>query len=122
MVRLAAGEVLYTQGEAADAAFLVDSGSVQMSYRTADGRQLPSKRHRAGDIFGASGMVGGDSMRRDSARTYFSRRAPFMSRAAHRLSQTALRRPLRARAASLAPSSIGAVRSDAPLSRRWQRL
>ena len=64
---LHAGEVLFRQGEAADAFFLVDSGAVQMSYLTADGRQLPSKTHRAGDIFGASGLLAGSRLRRDTA-------------------------------------------------------
>ena len=54
-------------GEPAEAFFLVDSGAVQMSYRTADGRQLPSRTHRAGDIFGASGLLQGASTRRDTA-------------------------------------------------------
>ena len=64
---LQAGEVLFTQGAPADAFFLVDKGAVQMSYRTADGRQLPVRTHRAGDIFGASGLVVGHSTRRDTA-------------------------------------------------------
>lgn len=64
---LRAGETLFAQGTPADAFFVVESGAVQMSYRTADGRQLPSKTHRTGDIFGASGLIGGASTRRDTA-------------------------------------------------------
>ena len=67
---LAAGETLFRQGEPAEAFFLVDTGAVQMSYRTADGRQLPSRTHRAGDIFGASGLLSGAgaaSTKRDTA-------------------------------------------------------
>ena len=64
---LAAGETLFRQGEPAEAFFLVDTGAVQMSYRTADGRQLPSRTHRAGDVFGASGLLAGASTRRDTA-------------------------------------------------------
>ena len=63
------GEVVFSQGEPAESFFLVDRGAVQMSYRTADGRQLPSKTHRAGDAFGASGLLVGMSSatRRDTA-------------------------------------------------------
>ena len=46
---------------------MVDSGAVQMSYRTADGRSLPVKVHKAGDIFGASGLLAGAARRRDTA-------------------------------------------------------
>jgi len=39
-----------------------------MSFRAADGRTLPVRTHRAGDIFGASGLLdGGDGSRRDTA-------------------------------------------------------
>ena len=37
------GEVLFKQGDAAEAFFVVDKGAVEMSYRTADGRRLPAK-------------------------------------------------------------------------------
>lgn len=56
--QLAAGEVLYRQGDAAEAFYLVDSGAVQMSYTAADGRMLPSKVHKPQDVFGASGVYG----------------------------------------------------------------
>ena len=61
------GEVLFRQGDAAEAFFVVDRGAVQMSYRTTDGRQLPAKTHTTGDIFGASGLIAGASTRRDTA-------------------------------------------------------
>ena len=65
---LQAGEVLFEQGETANAFFLVTTGTIEMSYRTADGRQLPSRTHRAGEIFGASGLLAGASnTRRDTA-------------------------------------------------------
>ncbi len=53
--------------EPAEAFFLVTDGAVQMSYTASDGRQLPSKTHRAGDVFGASGLLAGASTRRDTA-------------------------------------------------------
>jgi len=64
--RLAKGEVLYRQGDSADAFYLIESGSVQMSYVTEDGRMLPSKVHRKADVFGASGVYGSGT-RRDTA-------------------------------------------------------
>ena len=64
---LKTGQVLFSQGETATDFFMVESGAVQMAYRTSDGRQLPSRTHRAGDIFGASGLVAGDRKRRDIA-------------------------------------------------------
>jgi len=64
---LRAGEVLFAQGEAAEAFFVVDSGCVQMAFTTSDGRQLPSRTHHMGDIFGASGLLAGDGTRRDTA-------------------------------------------------------
>jgi len=66
-VSLSRGEVLFSQGEMAEAFFVVDSGAVQMAYRTSDGRQLPVRTHRAGDVFGASGLLAGDGTRRDTA-------------------------------------------------------
>jgi CRP-like cAMP-binding protein len=64
---LRANETLFRQGDVAEAFFVVVSGEVQVSYRTADGRRLPSKTHRAGDIFGASELLAGDGTRRNTA-------------------------------------------------------
>ena len=65
---LAQGEVVFKQGEPAADFFLVGSGAVQISYRTADGRMLPARTHREGDVFGASGLLlAGDGTRRDTA-------------------------------------------------------
>jgi CRP-like cAMP-binding protein len=64
---LKTGQVLFSQGDTATDFFMVESGAVQIAYRTSDGRQLPSRTHRAGDIFGASGLVAGDRKRRDIA-------------------------------------------------------
>jgi len=66
-MRVRKGEVVFEQGEAAEAFFLVDSGAIQMSYRTSDGRQLPSRTYKAGEVFGASGLLAGVSTRRDTA-------------------------------------------------------
>lgn len=64
---LSRGEVLFRQGERADAFFLVESGGIQMTMRTADGRQLPSRTHRAGQVFGSSGLLANDGLRQDTA-------------------------------------------------------
>eukprot|EP00326_Haptolina_ericina_P031858 CAMPEP_0181255598 /NCGR_PEP_ID=MMETSP1096-20121128/49237_1 /TAXON_ID=156174 ORGANISM="Chrysochromulina ericina, Strain CCMP281" /NCGR_SAMPLE_ID=MMETSP1096 /ASSEMBLY_ACC=CAM_ASM_000453 /LENGTH=73 /DNA_ID=CAMNT_0023353741 /DNA_START=110 /DNA_END=328 /DNA_ORIENTATION=- len=54
------GEVLFRQGDPAEAFYLVESGAVQMSYTAADGRMLPSKVNQKGNVFGASGALAGD--------------------------------------------------------------
>uniref|UniRef100_A0A7S2IWR8 cGMP-dependent protein kinase n=1 Tax=Haptolina brevifila TaxID=156173 RepID=A0A7S2IWR8_9EUKA len=61
------GEVLFKQGELAEAFFMVESGAIEISKRTADGRHLPSRTHKAGEIFGSSGLLTGDSTRQDTA-------------------------------------------------------
>ena len=61
------GEALYEAGGAADRLFIVDSGCIETAYKAQDGRLLPVRQYRAGDIFGASGLLSGDDIRRDSA-------------------------------------------------------
>jgi len=63
------GEILFRQGDPAGNFYLVEEGSVQMSYTTDDGRLLPSKVQTKGDVFGASGALAGDGSgkRRDTA-------------------------------------------------------
>jgi len=65
---LAAGEILYQQGDPADAYYLVDSGSIETSFRASDGRKLPAHSLRMGEVFGGSGpLSAGSGARRNTA-------------------------------------------------------
>ncbi|MEH3038270.1 MAG: Crp/Fnr family transcriptional regulator [Sphingomonas adhaesiva] len=55
----AAGAIVYTQGDAGDEMFRVVSGSVRLSVRRHDGREIVFLLLRAGDFFGDSSMVDG---------------------------------------------------------------
>ena len=67
--------MLYSQGDRSSAFYLVESGTVEMSItpatEPADGDEPPSpipvRRYAAGDCFGASGLMPGDSYRRNTA-------------------------------------------------------
>ena len=66
--RLAQGQALYEPGDAADKVFIVESGCVQTAYQAADGRLLPARVYRKGEVFGASGLfTPGSDTRRDTA-------------------------------------------------------
>ena len=68
-VAYAPGQTVFSQGEKAESFFLVDSGTVQMGFVTADGRLLPVRQYPAGSMFGASGLLAatGDNVRRCTA-------------------------------------------------------
>lgn len=58
---LRAGELIYREGDAASEFWYVHSGSVQLSVRAADGRLFPKRLLRKGDVFGASGLLVGET-------------------------------------------------------------
>jgi CRP-like cAMP-binding protein len=58
-ISLEPNQVLFNAGDKADHFFLIDSGSVQISYLDpTTGRLLPARRLHTGDVFGASGLLG----------------------------------------------------------------
>jgi CRP-like cAMP-binding protein len=74
------GDVIFNQGDRSDAFYLVESGAVQMSlmpaidFGEADGtgsgedlEPIPVRQYQPGDCFGASGLLPGDNVRRNTA-------------------------------------------------------
>jgi CRP-like cAMP-binding protein len=57
--RLARGQMLFNQGDAADAFFLVCSGSIDLGLDSANGRELVINEMRPGDGFGELGLITG---------------------------------------------------------------
>jgi CRP-like cAMP-binding protein len=57
---LRGGEVLFTQGEAGDAFFVIEHGHVEISVHSQDGRKLALDILRDGDVFGEIALFGGD--------------------------------------------------------------
>ena len=57
--RLARGQLLFNQGDAADAFFLVCSGSIDLGLDSANGRELVINEMRTGDGFGELGLITG---------------------------------------------------------------
>jgi CRP-like cAMP-binding protein len=57
--RLARGQMLFNQGDAADAFFLVCSGSIDLGLDSANGRELVINEMRTGDGFGELGLITG---------------------------------------------------------------
>lgn len=72
-VILKEGEVLFNQGDRSSAFYLVESGDIQMSIKplgdndAAASEAIPVRQYKAGDCFGASGLMPGDSYRRNTA-------------------------------------------------------
>lgn len=57
--RLARGQLLFNQGDAADAFFLVCSGSIDLGLDSANGRELVINEMRRGDCLGELGLLTG---------------------------------------------------------------
>lgn len=55
------------QGDLSESFFFVKSGRVQMSYKAADGGQVPTRVYGPGESFGASGAFTGSGVRRNTA-------------------------------------------------------
>lgn len=58
-VSLAPGETLFTQGEAAEAFFILQSGEIEISVMSAGGRKLALEIMTPGEIFGEIGLFAG---------------------------------------------------------------
>jgi len=68
IVHLRPGETLFRQGDRSGAFYVIESGEIEMTMTSVDdGKAVPLRRHRAGDCFGASGLISGDSYRRNTA-------------------------------------------------------
>jgi CRP/FNR family cyclic AMP-dependent transcriptional regulator len=57
--RLTRGQMLFNRGDAADAFFLVCSGSIDLGLDSTDGRELVINEMRTGDGFGELGLITG---------------------------------------------------------------
>jgi len=57
--RLTRGQMLFNKGDAADAFFVVCSGSIDLGLDSADGRELVINEMHAGDGFGDLGLITG---------------------------------------------------------------
>lgn len=58
-VSLAPGETLFTQGETAEAFFILQSGEIEISVMSAGGRKLALEIMTPGEIFGEIGLFAG---------------------------------------------------------------
>jgi len=75
VLELRPGEVLFRQGDRAGAFYLVEKGEVQMTLTPATddnddseaSEAIPIRKYHVGECFGASGLMPGDSYRRDTA-------------------------------------------------------
>src|ERR671938_2184937 len=56
-----AGEVVFREGDAGDTCYVIRSGSVRVTRRHSDGRQIALAELREGDIFGERAMFGGET-------------------------------------------------------------
>mmetsp|Transcript_9693 Transcript_9693/g.28051 ORF Transcript_9693/g.28051 Transcript_9693/m.28051 type:complete len:490 (-) Transcript_9693:526-1995(-) len=69
----APGQLIFRQGEPSDAFYLVESGEVEMSLvpssddDDSDAEPIPVRRCGPGECFGASGLLPGDNVRRNTA-------------------------------------------------------
>jgi CRP-like cAMP-binding protein len=59
-VALAPGATLFTQGEAADAFYILDSGEIEISVLSAGGKKLSLEIMTPGEIFGEIGLFAGN--------------------------------------------------------------
>jgi CRP-like cAMP-binding protein len=57
---LRGGEVLFSQGEAGDAVYVVERGEIEISVHSLDGRKLALDIQRDGEVFGEIALFGGD--------------------------------------------------------------
>jgi CRP/FNR family cyclic AMP-dependent transcriptional regulator len=57
--RLSRGQMLFNRGDAADAFFVVSSGSINLGLDSANGRELVINEMRPGDGFGELGLITG---------------------------------------------------------------
>jgi CRP-like cAMP-binding protein len=57
--RLAAGEVLFRQGEPADALYRVTAGSLEVFTTTPDGQRMALEQLESGQVFGELGLIDG---------------------------------------------------------------
>ena len=57
---LGAGEVLFSQGDAGDAVYVIERGEIEISVHSLDGRKLALDIQRAGEVFGEIALFGGD--------------------------------------------------------------
>jgi CRP-like cAMP-binding protein len=57
---LRGGEVLFTQGEAGDAFYVIERGRIEICVHSHDGRKLALDILREGDVFGEIALFGGD--------------------------------------------------------------
>lgn len=79
-----ADTVLFRAGDTGDAMYLIESGKVRISVRTADGRELTLTDLEAGDFFGEMALLDGQARSADAATVADSRlailsREPFLS-------------------------------------------
>ena len=58
-VHLADGEILFEQGQAGDALYVVEAGTVEISVVSRDGRKLALDVFRSGDVFGEIALFDG---------------------------------------------------------------
>jgi CRP-like cAMP-binding protein len=58
--RLRGGEVLFAQGEAGDAFYVIEQGKIEISVHSRDGRKLALDILRDGDVFGEIALFGGE--------------------------------------------------------------
>ena len=56
---LVAGEVLFSQGEAGDSLYVVETGEIEISVHSLDGRKLALDLLRGGEVFGEIALFGG---------------------------------------------------------------
>jgi len=73
-LKLRPGEILFRQGDRSSAFYVIESGEVQMTLTPATddndpeaAESIPTRKYHAGECFGASGLMPGDSYRRDTA-------------------------------------------------------
>ena len=57
---LGPGEVLFSQGEAGDAVYVIEKGEIEISVHSLDGRKLALDIQRDGEVFGEIALFGGD--------------------------------------------------------------
>ena len=79
-----ADTVLFRAGDTGDAMYLIESGKIRISVRTADGRELTLTDLEAGDFFGEMALLDGQARSADAATVADSRlailsREPFLS-------------------------------------------
>ena len=58
--QLGAGEVLFSQGDAGDAVYVIERGEIEISVHSLDGRKLALDIQRDGEVFGEIALFGGN--------------------------------------------------------------